>query len=152
MSSAPSIRRATACLVLACAAIALAGCDPAAGLYGQWELDSSKLQADLSQQGSVAAKLLPLMSLVQPTIEFKADGSCQATVGGLGSSSSVGGKWRLVRQEGGKLVIAVHMDDEASEREISVLIADDDHIEMPLPSQVGGLGSKTVPFVRVKPK
>lgn len=98
------------------------------------------------------AKLVPLMSLAAPTLEFKPDGTCQAKIGGLGGASSIAGQWRAVSREGNKLVVALQMDDEASEREITVTIVDDNHLEMPLPSQVAGLGSKSVPFERVKSK
>lgn len=146
------IRRLTACLVLACAAAALSGCDPAAGLYGQWELDTTKLQTDLAQQGPLMAKLVPLMSLAAPTLEFKPDGTCQAKIGGLGGGSSASGTWRAVSREGNKLIVALKMDDETTEREISITVVDDNHLEMPLPSQVAGLGSKSVPFVRAPSK
>ena len=129
--------------MLAGSALVSGGCNPAAGLHGQWQLDSSKLQGG-------AAKLLSLTgSKVQ--LEFKADGTCSATAGILGQSRTYPGQWRFVKKDGNALVINVKMEGDAEERELRVTLTDDDHLEMPLPVQVAGLGDQKVPLIRVKP-
>lgn len=118
-------------------------------------MDATKLQSDLAQSNPLAgaaATMMSAMPLVEPVVEFKADGTCQAAISALGNTTSLAGRWRLVRSDGGKLVIAIQMDDESTERELSVQVIDEDHLEMPLPTNVAALGNKSVPFVRVKPK
>jgi hypothetical protein len=142
-------------LLLAALALASAGCNPAAKLIGQWEVDTTQLQAKLGETkgnplGGMGASMLAMFDF---SIEFKSDGTCSAKVSILGQSNTVAGKWRFVKQDGDALVIAIKMDDKPDEREVRVRFSDNDHLEMEPPVSTGPAGEgKTLTFVRVKPK
>lgn len=155
MPRAAPLHRLTAILILAMAALACAGCDPGARLHGQWEVDAAGLKSSQPQAADnpLAGLAANMLSLVQFQLEFKADGTCSATMGMLGQSKTVGGKWRFVKQDGDTITIAVKMEDSSAEREVSVKFADNDHLEMVPPvDSPGAAAGKTLSFVRVKPK
>jgi hypothetical protein len=137
-------------LLIVGAGLACAGCDPAAGLHGKWQLDLGP-SATNPQAGTPAS--VQSLSRFAPTVEFKADGTCSVSAGGiLGSTRSLAGAWRFVKQEGNELVIAVKAEGESDEREVRVKLTDDNHLEMPLPVPIPIIGAKAIPFERVKPQ
>jgi hypothetical protein len=150
MQAAPATFRSLAVLLMAGAALACAGCDPAAGLHGQWQLDTAPSSAN-PQAGTPAN--VKSLAMFTPTVEFKADGTCSVSAGGvLGPARSLSGVWRFVKKERNELVIAVTPEGATDEREVRVKLTDDNHLEMPLPVPIPIIGGSAIPFERVKPQ
>jgi len=141
--------------LLLATSLASAGCNPAARLLGQWEVDTTKLKANLgaAKDNPLAGLAAGFLAMMDVNMEFKADGTCSVAVSALGQSKTVAGKWRFVKAEGDEIVIAVKMDDKPEEREMRVKFVDDDHLEMlPPVDAASAAGGQTMPFIRVKPK
>ncbi|HEX5102392.1 MAG TPA: hypothetical protein VFV87_01180, partial [Pirellulaceae bacterium] len=108
-----AIVRLATLLLLATAAAAAAGCSPAARLHGKWAVDTAKLQAQATgdQKNPLAGLAAGFLSMIQVNLEFKADGTCSASVEALGQTKSTNGAWRFVKADGDSLVISAKMDD-----------------------------------------
>jgi hypothetical protein len=137
------------------AAVACVGCSPAARLHGQWEVDTAKLQNELSggNGGPLAGLAAGFMSVADLEMEFNGDQTCSMTASILGRSKTASGSWRFIKTDGEALVIAVKQNESTDEREVRVRFIDNDHLEMASPMSMGDdAQSRTFPFVRVKPK
>jgi hypothetical protein len=149
MHAVPGKHRWLTVLLVAGAAVACAGCDPAAGLHGQWQLDTS---SSANPQAGTPARVMSFARFA-PTVEFKADGTCSVSAGGvLGPARSLNGVWRFVKKDGNELVIAVTPEGTTDEHEVRVKLTDDNHLEMPLPVPIPMIGTAAIPFERVKPQ